>query len=176
LLVIRPLDGDGWTYDSSAAQGLLMLHDTDRTAFERAAAGRMPVPLLPTRGLTELAASLAQEMPLRIAAAAPDSRPDASTAAIRLKRFTAFHPAFAAAALVTTGGRIIARSDFRDPCGKILPIAGIADVARTLGETSFADAALAAQLDAPGCETILAVTVTCPSDEAVRALLICCPR
>ncbi|MBZ6379427.1 hypothetical protein B5C34_07845 [Pacificimonas flava] len=115
-------------------------------------------------------------MPLRIAAGAPGDRPSASTAAIRLHRFTTFYPGFVAAALVTNDGRIIARSDLRDPNGRTLPIDGIADATEALGLVSFNDDRVSNVLEAGPCEAIIAATVECPTGRAKCGLLLCCTR
>lgn len=115
--------------------------------------------------------SLAGDMPLRMAVAAPDDRPSVNGAAMRMRRFTRFYPQFVGVGLFDMTGAMIANSDFRTgtaPGGCKLFIPNIPRPSLGIAE----DDALGALISIFGSDALLHADVKCPRGDATCGLLV----
>ena len=118
-----------------------------------------------------LVRSLAGDMPLRMAAADPFYRPNLSAAAMRLRRFVSFYPAFGGAALFSAGGFMRTNTEFRERAEAIdSPVFDDAPAAGMLG--ILRDDALAAAVGGSGSDALVYAGVECPFGKAACGILI----
>lgn len=116
--------------------------------------------------------SLARDMPLRMAAAEPEYKPNLSSAAIRLRRFVSFYPAFANAALFNLTGRMLATTELRE-CRVHVTERSMFDGQLRAGYCGVSyDEGLARIVGGEGSDALIYAGVACPYDRATCGVVV----
>ena len=137
-----------------------MTEAVHETAYHPSVAARKPLPPINPQAQA-LIHCVAEDMPLRVAVRDPDHGPSRSTAALRLRRFVDFYPAFAGAALFTMSGRMITNSMLRTSDEQRFCAPFQDDIPHGfVGQLRNAE--LAAKISPSGSSTLVYTGVECP--------------